>query len=166
MDLLFREATALGASLILPILAGRSTFKIPHGQVLRKMKHWESIAIATCKQSGQAFLPKILAPQSLDKYLLQTASEPNVLLVATLAKEAEPLWDALETVASHRVMTSLVLFIGPEGDFTFEEYQELAKRGAHGVRLSHQTMRAETASSYALSVIDQWLQRYERRSHR
>ena len=165
MDLLFREASALGASQIVPIVAKHSELRIPQSQIAPKMEHWRSIAIAACKQSGQAFLPQILAPQNLETYLSKISSESNVLLVGELTQEIPTLWQELESIASRQNIVSVTLFIGPEGDFSPEEYQLLATKGARSIRLSRQILRAETASAYALSVIDQWRQYEPKRSH-
>ncbi|MDR0444918.1 MAG: 16S rRNA (uracil(1498)-N(3))-methyltransferase [Puniceicoccales bacterium] len=164
MEWLFREATAIGVNQIIPIVAERSELKIPQSQVLQKMERWREITIGACKQSYQAFLPKISSPQNLEKYLTQSLSD--VLLVGSLEEDAQALWHKLETIASQQKISSMTLFIGPEGDFTPKEYQLLDTRRAHNVRLSHQILRSETASSYALSVIDQWTQYYAIKSHR
>jgi 16S rRNA (uracil1498-N3)-methyltransferase len=44
--------------------------------------------------------------------------------------------------------------IGPEGDFSEEEYQYLAQNNVHIVRLGKHILRAETAALYLLSTID------------
>jgi 16S rRNA (uracil1498-N3)-methyltransferase len=161
MDTLIREATALGVSQIVPLLTEYGEGKIPSGQERRKWEHWSSIAIAACKQSGQPFLPEILAPQSLASYLATLPAEPNILLVASLQPGAESLWKALENTALGRSIGSFVLFVGPAGDFSPEEYRLLEAKGVRAVRLSRQILRSETASAYALSVLDQWLQFHE-----
>ncbi|MDR2420077.1 MAG: 16S rRNA (uracil(1498)-N(3))-methyltransferase [Puniceicoccales bacterium] len=158
MDLLFRDASALGVSQIAPIIAKHSELKIPPSQIASKMEHWRSIAIAACKQSGQAFLPQILIPQHLEIFFSKISSESNVLLVGKLARETPTLWQELESITLGQDIASMILFIGPEGDFNSEEYQLLAAKGARNIRLSRQILRAETASVYALSVIDQWRQ--------
>jgi 16S rRNA (uracil1498-N3)-methyltransferase len=166
MEWLFREATALGVNQIAPIIAERSELKIPPSQIPQKMERWREIAIGACKQSSQAFLPKILPPQDLEKYLTQSLSDSETLLVGSLEKGAQALWYKLKTIASLRNIFSITIFIGPEGDFTFKEYQLLDKKGAHSVRLSCQILRSETASFYALSIIDQWMQYHAIKSHR
>jgi 16S rRNA (uracil1498-N3)-methyltransferase len=164
MNLLFREATALGAHCIVPIITQRSEIKIPSHQISQKMEHWRSILIAACKQSGQAFLPQMEVPQGLETYLAQPVVESHIFLVASLSAKTKPLWPTLEAITARQNISSLSLFIGPEGDFTPEEYQFLSARGAYSIQLSRQILRSETASFYALSVLDQWMQNYEVRS--
>ncbi|MDR2377217.1 MAG: RNA methyltransferase, partial [Puniceicoccales bacterium] len=131
------------------------------GQEGRKSEHWRSIAIAACKQSGQPFLPEILAPRPLAHHLSSLPAEPNLLLVASLEPGTEGLWSVLENAASGKTIGPFVLFIGPAGDFSPEEYRLLAAKDVRAVRLSRRVLRTETAGAYALSVIDQWLQFHE-----
>ncbi|MDR3143690.1 MAG: 16S rRNA (uracil(1498)-N(3))-methyltransferase [Puniceicoccales bacterium] len=161
MDTLIREASALGVSQIVPLLTEHGEGKIPPGQERRKSERWRSIAIAACKQSGQPFLPEILPPRSLADYLSPLPTESNLLLVASLEPEAERFWNVLEDAASGKAFASFVIFVGPAGDFSPEEYRLLATKDIRAVRLSRRVLRAETASAYALSVIDQWLQFHE-----
>jgi len=166
MDWLFREATALGVRQMVPVIAQRSVSKISPDQVVQKMEHWRSVVIAACKQSGQLFLPTIASPQGLENYLSSPFSGSHLLLVGKLDEGTETLWNELGTIAARQAVEAVVLFMGPEGDFTPEEYRLLADKGAHAIRLSRQILRAETASIYALSVIDQWRQCHESSSRR
>ncbi|MDR0728091.1 MAG: 16S rRNA (uracil(1498)-N(3))-methyltransferase [Puniceicoccales bacterium] len=161
MDTLIREASALGVNQIVPLLTEHGEGRIPLGQEGRKSEHWRSIAIAACKQSGQPFLPEISLPRPLMNYLSSLPAEPNLPLVASLEPGAEGLWNVLESTASGKTIGPFVLFIGPAGDFSPEEYRLLAAKGVRAVRLSRRVLRAETAGAYALSVIDQWLQFHE-----
>ena len=45
-----------------------------------------------------------------------------------------------------------LIFIGPEGDFTVNELEEISKNQAVSIRLRPQVLRTETAAIYALSM--------------
>ena len=47
----------------------------------------------------------------------------------------------------------VAVFVGPEGDFTYNEEEQLRSRGATPVSLGPAVLRAETAAIYALSIL-------------
>ena len=46
------------------------------------------------------------------------------------------------------------IWIGPEGDFTLEELQQIERSGAQPVTLGDLTLRVETAAIYGLSILN------------
>jgi RsmE family RNA methyltransferase len=83
------------------------------------------------------------------------AAQPDVLaLVASLEDGARPLVDRLRE--AQRV-EEVIVAVGPEGDFTADEYAALRACGFQPVMLGANVLRAETAAAYTLSVIDQVL---------
>ena len=51
----------------------------------------------------------------------------------------------------------IAVLVGPEGDFAPEEVATAIDAGAHAGRLGPTTLRAETATMYALSVVSAYL---------
>ena len=48
----------------------------------------------------------------------------------------------------------MIVFIGPEGDFTSEEVRVSEAKGAKGVSLGENILRCETAVTMVLSVLN------------
>ena len=80
----------------------------------------------------------------MDDYVKQ--SHFDTVVVASLENRART-WSELS------LTQSTTLFIGPEGDFTPEAYEQLSSLGAQAVTLGSQVVRSETAVVSALSVL-------------
>ena len=147
MDVIVRHATEIGVREIVPVLAERSAVRLDAAGREQKRMRWEKIAREACKQSENVYLPSIAPIESLGEWL-----EGKVglkVLVASLEKGAKDIASALGE--SEEVIGVLV---GPEGDFTSEEYERIGSFGGVPVRLARTILRCETAALYALSVID------------
>jgi len=150
-DEVLRHATEIGVRTIQPVLTQRCEVKIVADRAENKLEHWQAVAVEACKQSGNRWLPEIVEPVPLKA--AATASGQGVIrLVASLEDASVPLGQVLQRMDA---ATALEVMIGPEGDFTPEEYALLAESGYRPVRLGTHVLRAETAALYALSVIDQ-----------
>jgi 16S rRNA (uracil1498-N3)-methyltransferase len=60
-----------------------------------------------------------------------------------------------EVIAAAGPVDEVVVAVGPEGDFTADEYAALRSIDFLPVRLGRNVLRAETAAAYILSVVDQ-----------
>lgn len=101
----------------------------------------EKVALSAMKQSGQYHLPKM---HWISDWKAFPWDDFQNLYCADLGSQAKPF-------ISERPGKSL-LFIGPEGDFTPTETQEMYEHGAIPIRLRPQVLRTETAGVYALSL--------------
>jgi 16S rRNA (uracil1498-N3)-methyltransferase len=143
MDFLIREATAIGVEKIIPLHTQNSEVKIQN--ISEKQTHWNRIAREACKQSGNPYLPSIEIPQKL-----KALKYPMPTFVAALRKDAQNIFHHQSTIKN----TPITILIGPEGDFSEQEYQYLAQNNCHFVHLGKHVLRAETAALYLLSVVD------------
>jgi 16S rRNA (uracil1498-N3)-methyltransferase len=158
MDLIVQKATELGAAVIVPLLSDRTLVKVNEDS--KRMERWRDIALDACKQCGNNWLPEIQPPQPAHDFL---ASLPvyDLKLVASLQPDAKPLKTILSSTESrleiaptgHSVPFSVLLFIGPEGDFTPAELSLAKSAGCRPLSLGPLVLRAETAAIYALSIL-------------
>jgi 16S rRNA (uracil1498-N3)-methyltransferase len=106
-----------------------------------KTDRLEKAAISAMKQSGQMYLPKI-----------QWFSKWHDFPWTTF----EHIWLAdLSESAPSRLKTETgknLIVIGPEGDFTPKELEEIKSHKARSIRLRPQVLRTETAAIFALSM--------------
>ncbi|MGF1450354.1 MAG: RsmE family RNA methyltransferase [Opitutales bacterium] len=158
MDTLVRQAVELGVRRIVPVTSDHCDVRLEADskRPQAKRERWRQAAIEAMKQSGTAWLPAIEPVQPLKTFLAsrRASTAGEALLVASLEAGAERLAGVLAQLP--RTTTAVTVAVGPEGDFSREEYAALRLQGGLPVRLGESVLRVETAAVYALSVADQW----------
>jgi 16S rRNA (uracil1498-N3)-methyltransferase len=151
MDFIVQKATELGAGRIVPILSERVNVHYEERDKEPKRLKWQNIAIEAIKQCGQPWLPQIDSPASL-KHCLDSAFDLS--LVAALHRSSRHPRGYFERfrAGQMRPLQTVALWIGPEGDFTIEEIQQITAAGGLPITLGGLVLRAETAAVYCLSV--------------
>lgn len=154
MDLILRTASEMGATSVQPLYTQQSDVRLPEQRLQGKLDKWRATTIEASKQCGLPFLPELQTPVSLPDWLERNSHGPDELrLVASLEAGARLLLDELSLAD---LPARIVLAVGPEGDFSVDEYDALGKDGFRPVRLGDNVLRAETAAAYMLGVIDQY----------
>ncbi len=153
LDDVVEAVTELGAHVIAPVIASRCAARVRKGEAETRLARWRRISIVAAKQSGRIALPEVRPPASLDELLPSLASSVTVICAAD--KDAAPLLRVLERAAPSA--SAIALLVGPEADFTPEEIAAAVETGAHVARLGPTTLRAGTATAYALSVVSAFL---------
>jgi 16S rRNA (uracil1498-N3)-methyltransferase len=120
----------------------------------KKADRWREIALEACKQCGNNWLPEIQSPQKTHDFL-STLPKHDLKLIASLQPDAEPLKKILGESGS---LKSVLILIGPEGDFTPAELGLAKSAGCLPLSLGPLVLRAETAAIYALSILHHELQ--------
>jgi 16S rRNA (uracil1498-N3)-methyltransferase len=149
---IIEKAVELGVSHILPLLTERVIVRLSAADALKKQQKWQRLALEACKQCGQAWLPQVAVPQSLPA-LLQSTQSISLKLCAALVPDAHAALPPLPKAATHAA-----LLIGPEGDFTPTEYQQIFAAGWLPWSLGCFTLRSETAAISSVSVLQYHLQ--------
>jgi len=155
MDLIIQKAVELGASAVVPILSERTIVRLEDEEdALRKQERWQSIAIEACKQCGQNLAPEIAMPRTTKEFL-SDSPKAELLLIASLQPDARPLKDVLSSYfgAKGTLPKSVLVMVGPEGDFTPAETALARSAGAQAISLGPIVLRTETAAIYCLSVL-------------
>ena len=156
MDLILRMATEIGVELIQPVFTCHGEVHLSAARLQAKQEKWALQIVEACKQCGLPYRPQLSAPQSLGAALATKARSGTVLrLVASLETGSQGLYTCLQQAQQ---VDSIVIAVGPGGDFSAEEYAQLRSAGFQPVRLGQQVLRAETAVAYLLSTVDQWRQ--------
>ncbi len=153
MDLILRMATEIGATRVQPVFTDQGEVQIKGDRLRSKLEKWRMTMIEACKQCGLSFLPELSEPTSLAGWLrAQGESACDLRVVASLEPGSRPLSEVLAAGAG---AAEVVVAVGPEGDFTSQEYAALREAGFQPVRLGANVLRSETAAAYLLSVVDQ-----------
>ncbi len=150
MDLIIEKATELGAAAIHPLLSERTIAQYEPGEAARKAQKWQRVAIEASKQCGQNWVPAVHAPVT-PKELFHAAARFDLMLIASLQPDARPLKSVL--AESPKLPRSVLVLIGPEGDFTPAEVGLAKSHGCRPITLGPIILRTETAAIYCLSVL-------------
>ncbi len=153
-DWTLQKATELGVSRIVPVVSERTIVRIAPGEEASKGERWRRICEEAARQSDAVWLPEVAAPMDFAS-AVRTASRTACFAGALTMPPPEPLAKALAhalaagDAAGGREFS---VFIGPEGDFTPVELEELLAV-ATPTSFGPTILRAETAAIYALSVL-------------
>jgi 16S rRNA (uracil1498-N3)-methyltransferase len=154
MDLIVQKAVEIGAAEIVPILSARTIVRLDDDDAAQKQAKWQQIAIEAAKQCGQNWLPEVHTPSSL-AHFFQAQRRFDLQLIGSLQSDALPLKQILaEHLSAHGDRpASVLMLIGPEGDFTPAELNLARSHGARPITLGPIILRVETAAIYCLSVL-------------
>ena len=154
MDDIVRQATEVGAALIIPLLSERTQVHLDGDRAEKKVEKWRTTAIEAAKQCGNPWLPEIMPLQNFSAFLAST-KDYDLKLVASLHAGSTTLKKTLATF-SHKhghAPRSALWLIGPEGDFSSTEMTAAVMAGFIPVTLGPLVLRSDTAAIYALSIL-------------
>jgi 16S rRNA (uracil1498-N3)-methyltransferase len=154
MDLIVQKAVEIGAAEIAPILSDRTVVRLDEESAASKQSKWQTVAIEAAKQCGQNWLPRVHVPQTMAQFF-QPPRRFDLQLIGSLQSDAVHLKKILaEYSAEHGDRpTSVLMLVGPEGDFTPAELSLARSHGCRPITLGPIVLRVETASIYCLSVL-------------
>jgi 16S rRNA (uracil1498-N3)-methyltransferase len=154
MDLIVQKAVEIGAAEIAPILSDRTVVRLDEESAASKQAKWQIVAIEAAKQCGQNWLPRVHVPQTMAQFF-QQSRRFDLQLIGSLQSDAVHLKKILaEYSAGHGDRpTSVLMLVGPEGDFTPAELSLARSHGCRPITLGPIVLRVETASIYCLSVL-------------
>ena len=151
MDFVVEKATEIGASKIIPFVS-EYTVKRPASSE-SVINRWKKIALNATRQCNGVWLPEI-HPVLDYKSAVDYCQKSSLFLIATLACSGKPLREVINQYKKRDIKSqSVILMIGPEGDFTSEEIHLAINHGAIAVNFGKRILRAETAALYGLSVL-------------
>ena len=138
-NFMIQKATELGVTKFLPIIFERT--------IVRKVnkERLEKVIIEAAEQSNRITVPSIEDPQKLKSFL---------------NNDMDLIFTDLNTANTKIDLTKLTtkptcVIIGPEGDFSEEEREEILKfNGVQPIKINENILRSETAVISALSIIN------------
>jgi 16S rRNA (uracil1498-N3)-methyltransferase len=148
MDLLIEKAAELDAAEFWPLVCTHSVVREPSSA---RRERWRRIANAATKQSLRSGAMELLDPVDVGAMV---RSVPKAALAVTCVAGAEPLSVVIRRIINRprACPVTLVLAIGPEGDFTAEELAAMREAGFVAAGLGGNRLRSETAALAALSI--------------
>jgi 16S rRNA (uracil1498-N3)-methyltransferase len=155
IEAIIQKATELGAYRIVPVLTERVVAQLDEEDAARKAAKWRMIAAEAIKQSGATWLPRVEPPLTPGQFLARKEHFELPMIASLQADSRSPrvyLHDFQEKRG--RMPQSVCVWIGPEGDFTPGEAEEIKSHGALPITLGRLVLRTETAAIYCLSVLN------------
>ncbi len=175
MDLIVQKAVEIGAGEIAPLISERTIVHLEAKEAAQKQAKWQQVAIEAAKQCGQNWLPTVQLPKTPRDFFLTVeagvspapdfGTQPTRLppqnrgldlrLIGSLQSDAVHLKKVLADYERehHARPASVLMCIGPEGDFTPAELNLARSNGCRPITLGPIILRAETAAIYCLSVL-------------
>ena len=138
-NFMIQKATELGVTKFLPIIFERT--------IVRKInkERLEKVIIEAAEQSNRITVPSIEEPQKLKSFL-----NNDMDLIFTDLNTANTKIDIKKLTTK-----PTCVIIGPEGDFSEEEREEILKfNGVQPIKINENILRSETAVISALSIIN------------
>jgi len=148
MDLVVEKATELGVQTLVPFVSTYTVPKLNERKVEARTERWQRIAVSAAKQCGRTRIPKILTLGDFQELVRQPWTDTLKLLFWEREGQ-QTLKQVHETECDAR---GILLVIGPEGGFSFDEADTAREHGFKLVRLGRRTLRAETAAVTVLSI--------------
>lgn len=150
MDVIVRQATEIGVSIIIPVLGCRS----PSGDGNR-MDRWDRIIREARQQSGSPVATKIHAPCSLalavELWQQEKGDKPCGFVLYEKTNGSCLLHEAV--AAESGVFSAAAVAVGCEGGIAPDELNVLQQAGFIPVHFYTNILRTETATVYGLSAL-------------
>ena len=149
LDWIIQKAVELGTAEIRLIQTANAVVRLSADDFAKKLPRWTAVALAACKQSGNAWLPVLkTAPSIAAALALRADGETGAF--GALRPGAVPYAEWLAAPAT-AAATAHAVWIGPEGDFTPAESDALAAADIAPVTLGPIVLRVETAALFMLT---------------
>jgi 16S rRNA (uracil1498-N3)-methyltransferase len=142
MDLILQKATELGVAGIVPVHGERGEVRLDGERAEKRLRHWRSVVISACEQSGRACIPEVAAPRALADALAD-------LPMARLLLDPE----ASQPLPCDISGNACALAIGPEGGWSPADRATLEAAGFIGAQLGPRVLRTETAGLAAIAAL-------------
>jgi len=149
---IIEKATELGVDEIIPLQTQRTEVLYSEDKRPAKQKRFEAIALAASKQCQRAVLP-IVHPVMSFTQALHLIDDQTLALIPWLEGTRTQF---LQALSDQKSLTRMIIFIGPEGDFTSQEIEQAVKAGCCPTSLGPTVLRVETAAIAVVSIVRQF----------
>ena len=131
------KACEIGVGKITPLICQRTE----RSKV--NLERWNKILQSACKQAQVLYFPLLEESIKFEKFIASCSE--NTLIASIGAKKK---------ISDFSKTDSATIIIGPEGDFSEEEFKLIRELGLKEVSLSDNVLRVETAGMVALTQFD------------
>ncbi|MFL2983271.1 MAG: RsmE family RNA methyltransferase [Candidatus Neomarinimicrobiota bacterium] len=142
-EILLEKVTEMGVVDIYPILTDRCIKR----QI--NLERCKKIITSSAKQCQRSFFPIIHKPKNLKSFFNNPISQSFAGIMRSSKKISDIKFNKSKSVN---------VFIGPEGDFSFDEVQLMEKSGVNFFSLGNRRLRSETAIQASLAIFNELLE--------
>lgn len=141
IDFIIEKATELGVERILPLQTERTMVKISPEGAQGKLRRWQAVSREAAQQCGRITLPVI---ESVTPFrdAVSKIKEYDLAVIANLGVDNQDIREVISNFKGR----SVIVFIGPEGDFSESEIRLAKASGCRGVSLGDLTLKVDTAA--------------------
>ena len=146
-ELVIQKCTEIGVTNFQPVLMERTNFSSFN------IDRLSLIAIEAIEQSEQMKIPSIYEPIKFEE-LISRDQKDNITLVCSVEGNS----NSIRNVLKNHSALNYSLMVGPEGDFSESEMNNLKNKGNYFmVSLGDTVLKSETASIIATSILKDYL---------
>lgn len=146
IDFMIQKASELGVRRIVLFASQRCVVNLSQNDFEKKLNRYQKIAKEASEQCHRLYIPEIKGIIRLSNIPEEFLSDINLL---AYEKKAGSIENAFENLKGK----SISYIVGPEGGFSEDEVNTLAKAGFLPISLGKRILRVETAGVYGLSVV-------------
>jgi 16S rRNA (uracil1498-N3)-methyltransferase len=144
MEFVIQKTTELGVNAVIPVITERSQLR-----ETRKLPRWRRVAEEASRQCGRTSIPEISEPCAF----MDIFHIPGLISGKGIIFWEEGGEKLSSVTGGLHAADKISLLVGPEGGFSEQEVLTAAEKGCAIATLGSRTLRAETASITAVSVI-------------
>jgi 16S rRNA (uracil1498-N3)-methyltransferase len=148
IDDIIDRLTQLGVDRIVPLMTERVIVRMDKDKRSGRQQRWQKIALAASKQSQRNTVPIVDEVTDMPD-LIAASNEFDLKMIPTLDGERKTLKQTL----SKKNHKSIIVLIGPEGDFSPAEIGLAIRAGFVPVTFGGQVLRVETAALFVASIL-------------
>ncbi|HED16173.1 MAG TPA: 16S rRNA (uracil(1498)-N(3))-methyltransferase [Gammaproteobacteria bacterium] len=144
MDITIQKAVELGVNKIQPLFTSRCNVKLSGDRLIKKLTHWQKIAVSACEQCGRNRVPEVCHPLDIIQWTERSDGSSNGVLLNPVSGKSCRDMPAMDNIS---------LLVGPEGGLTDTEISAAATCGFTSVRLGPRILRTETAALAMIATV-------------
>ena len=141
IDFILQKATELGVGGFIPFACKRC-LKVKVSD--EKLERWKRIITEALRQSERLWMPSL--KEVLDFQEITSVSYKVKLVASVKGEKVSSILDGQEE--------EVFVLVGPEGDFSPSEYNQLGQSNFKFLKLSSHILRVETASIFSVGLIN------------
>lgn len=149
MDYVIEKATELGVHGIIPLVSERTIVRLQNDKAIDKLTRWKKIAIEAAKQCGRTDVPEIKDVQKFYN-AIDNINNFDLTLMGCLSEDTIAFKEAVSDFKTGKI----IVFIGPEGDFTPDEILMAKDTSCKFISLGKRILKSDTAGLFVLSVLN------------
>lgn len=150
-DEVLDKVAEFGVDKLVPMICDRTIVQLKKGEVKDR---WLRRLSQVCRSVGTPFLPEVEPVMGFEDVLARFAPEVARIFIPCLGSNSRHLLkELLEFQELRESGTSILILIGPEGDFSVREVELAQKAGAVPVTLGPLVLRVETATGVCAGMV-------------